>query len=305
MKHLKQKLILATAMMLLAAVMLSSVSFAWYTLSTNPEIKGMSATVSSNENLEIALWNTGDTETTVDTRSEAAAGEAQGSANGNPYTWGNQIDLTDKINSVTLEPVRYSAGSFQYPQYGLDGRVANFADASATEYGAYGAYAAGITNYSSTEANAFSVTYWVRSNVSGTLSLTTATKRAGDGNNSAAATDVNGVVGTGSKVTGLSASLRNKEYFKVAFAVGDSTDLVVADLDDEGNLSCSEITELTANTAVKITMYVFLDGTKVTNEQAALADETITVDVQFANSGVIVDANSGAMTGVTAPTVEP
>ena len=54
MKDLKKKLTAAGAMLVVSAVMLSGVSYAWYTLSTNPEVSNIKANIAANENLEIA-----------------------------------------------------------------------------------------------------------------------------------------------------------------------------------------------------------------------------------------------------------
>ncbi len=114
MKHLKQRLIAATAMLMVSAVMLTSVSYAWFTMSTNPEITGMTATVTANENLEIALDNwyyAGEANGKAENENggQISVDEAsiynnqpgvQGSTVDNPYTWGNLVDLSMAFNTL-------------------------------------------------------------------------------------------------------------------------------------------------------------------------------------------------------------
>ena len=62
---LKSKLMAAVSMLLVSAIMVSVTTYAWFILSTAPEVKGMSTTVGSNGALEMALldYAKGDTET--------------------------------------------------------------------------------------------------------------------------------------------------------------------------------------------------------------------------------------------------
>ena len=52
---LKSKLMAAVSMLLVSAIMVSVTTYAWFILSTAPEVKGMSTTVGSNGALEMAL----------------------------------------------------------------------------------------------------------------------------------------------------------------------------------------------------------------------------------------------------------
>ena len=51
----KKKLTAAVAMLLVSAIMVVSSTYAWFTLSTAPEVTGITTTVGANGNLEIAL----------------------------------------------------------------------------------------------------------------------------------------------------------------------------------------------------------------------------------------------------------
>lgn len=53
----RKKLMGAVAMLLVASIMVVSSTYAWFTLSTAPEITGISTSVGANGNLEIALLN--------------------------------------------------------------------------------------------------------------------------------------------------------------------------------------------------------------------------------------------------------
>ena len=55
--YLKHKLISATAMLLISAIMMVSSSYAWYVLSTAPEVSNIKTQVGANGALEIALLN--------------------------------------------------------------------------------------------------------------------------------------------------------------------------------------------------------------------------------------------------------
>ena len=52
---IKSKLMAAVAMLLVASFMVVSSTYAWFTLSTAPEITGVKTSVGANGNLEIAL----------------------------------------------------------------------------------------------------------------------------------------------------------------------------------------------------------------------------------------------------------
>ena len=53
--NIKNKLIAAIAMLLVSSIMMVSSTYAWFTLSTAPEVQGITTTVGANGNLEIAL----------------------------------------------------------------------------------------------------------------------------------------------------------------------------------------------------------------------------------------------------------
>ena len=54
---IKKKFAAAICMLLIAAIMMISSTYAWFTLSTAPEVTGITTNVGANGNLEIALLN--------------------------------------------------------------------------------------------------------------------------------------------------------------------------------------------------------------------------------------------------------
>lgn len=145
----KKKLMGAICMLLVASIMVVSSTYAWFTLSTAPEITGISTSVGANGNLEMALLNT-DTYADMTTiksavgDSSAVAGKSVTASN---ITWGNLVNLDDQsygLDQIKLMPAALSVqtaegGSYKVdltsllgtPVYGADGRVV---DISGTTY---------------------------------------------------------------------------------------------------------------------------------------------------------------------------
>lgn len=144
---MKKKLTAAVAMLLVATIMMVSTTYAWFTLSTAPEVKGITTTIGANGNLEIALSPAdGD-----GTKISSAAGDSM-AVNTKVWanaTWGNLVDLSDNaygLSKITLMPAALNASAMSWektdsgyvptfgtlqtsllltPSYGTDGRVAN------------------------------------------------------------------------------------------------------------------------------------------------------------------------------------
>ena len=81
---IRSKLLAAVAMLLVASFMVVSSTYAWFTLSTAPEVTGITTQVGANGNLEIALNTT-----------NTLPGNGTGLTNvvDKNATWGNIIDL--------------------------------------------------------------------------------------------------------------------------------------------------------------------------------------------------------------------
>lgn len=139
----KKKLMGAICMLLVASIMVVSSTYAWFTLSTAPEITGISTSVGANGNLEMALLNT---ETYADmTTIKSAVGDSSAvggkSVTESNITWGNLVNLDDQsygLDQIKLMPAALSVqtaegGSYKVdltsllgtPVYGADGRVAD------------------------------------------------------------------------------------------------------------------------------------------------------------------------------------
>ena len=127
---IKGKLISAVCMLLVAMIMVVSSTYAWFTLSTAPEVTGIQTAVGANGALEMALLgNTG-----------SMPGETQvGDGTGDDWTvknltWGNLVDLSNPaygLDNVVLYPSVLnkgtdgkiaSSGILKIPSYGEDGR---------------------------------------------------------------------------------------------------------------------------------------------------------------------------------------
>lgn len=141
---LRKKLLSALAMLLVATILMVSSTYAWFVLSTAPEVTGIQTQVGANGSLEIALvnqesWND---LTKLDMGDiDESASENLGSAN---LTWGNLVNLADPsygLRNITLNPARlaiapngnnadgtaitYTIGNtlLKVPVYTEDGRV--------------------------------------------------------------------------------------------------------------------------------------------------------------------------------------
>lgn len=102
-KSIQKKLVAAVAMVLVASIMVVSSSYAWFTLSTAPEVTGIQTAVGSNGNLEIAL------RTGLPTAIETGVGKDFPDANN---YWGNLLDLSDDsyhFDELALRPSRLNA----------------------------------------------------------------------------------------------------------------------------------------------------------------------------------------------------
>lgn len=149
---LKSKLMAAVSMLLVSAIMVSVTTYAWFILSTAPEVKGMSTTVGSNGALEMALV---DYETSAGKDLNAVLNSiptAVGSSSAKVSlkeankTWGNLVDLSDNYygltsDDMTLYPAALNMDAssndkkigdmnamLKYAAYGTDGRVAELKD---------------------------------------------------------------------------------------------------------------------------------------------------------------------------------
>lgn len=144
-KQVKAKLMSAVALLLVSAILLSTSTYAWFVLSTAPEVSEMKTTAGANGALEIALQSTGNL-------SDIQHGVGDSSVNtGNSLkksnnTWGNVVDLSGNtygLDGLALLPARLNidangridvSSPLVMPQYGIDGRISDLADLKSMYY---------------------------------------------------------------------------------------------------------------------------------------------------------------------------
>lgn len=302
----RNKLFAAGAMLMVSVIMLSTASFAWFTISTNPEISTLTTQVAVNQNLEIAL-----AKTAVSNAVPAATYSAADTpAADKVYTWGSLLNISDVGDAYTnlnkaLRPLTLTttpAIKFQYPTYGTDGRISGLGDLGTT------AQAGGFGNLvHSAEVYGYYVDFWVQTNVDGDLIVQkTAANREND-------TIPTTATGSGSIFTATTGTPAQKaaiaKAMRIAFqdlgsaptgaAIADTATVTATAasttyVDNAATISfgggtSEKVTALTANTPKLIRMYVYLEGADVTNAAAsttalALAGE---LKVQFSHSSAL------------------
>lgn len=156
-QHVRKKLTAAILMLLISCIMTVTSTYAWFTLSTAPEVTGIQTTIGGNGNLEIALA-TGDTwehstDPTMFTNGMIDVNDdgVQDIRDTN-ITWGNLVDvgIGDSgidyygLNNIKLYPSRISLGDdgkvktnlISVPTYSSDGRISDLSDTN-TVSGSY------------------------------------------------------------------------------------------------------------------------------------------------------------------------
>lgn len=131
-KQVKAKLMSAVALLLVSAILLSTSTYAWFVLSTAPEVSEMKTTAGANGALEIALQSTGnlsDIQHGVGDSSVNTGSSLKASNN----TWGNVVDLSGNtygLDRIALSPARLQlkngnvmGEALGVPQFGEDGRI--------------------------------------------------------------------------------------------------------------------------------------------------------------------------------------
>ena len=145
----KKKLMGAICMLLVASIMVVSSTYAWFTLSTAPEITGISTSVGANGNLEMALLPTsGDISKITSAVGDSSAVDNKKLTESN-ITWGNLVDLKDEsygLDQIKLMPARaniegnaqdgytlnLTASPLKTASYGADGRVVDVSGTTET-----------------------------------------------------------------------------------------------------------------------------------------------------------------------------
>lgn len=124
--HMREKLAMVAMLFIMSAIMLTSATFAWVVLSTSPEVSGMTTTITSNGNLEIALVDDEGNEPGA-----SAVGDSKLETIQRNITWGNLVNLSDEeygLENFVLRPAQLNrAALLTSPlygaEYGKDGRI--------------------------------------------------------------------------------------------------------------------------------------------------------------------------------------
>ena len=126
--HMKERVVAVALLLAISVTMITSVSFAWVTLSQAPEVNSLATTISTNGNLEIALSDLDGL-----APDESAVGDGLGSILETNLKWGNLVNLSHEnygLDSLTLRPAVLNTSSLlESPlysvKYGDDGRVSD------------------------------------------------------------------------------------------------------------------------------------------------------------------------------------
>lgn len=142
-QDIKTKLMAAIAMLLVSSIMMVSSTYAWFTLSTAPEVTGIQTSVGANGNLEMALLPTTATnDPTKDYGITSQVGDSVAGKTARNITWGNLVELDDAsygLDQIKLYPATINvdggvlgASYLQTPVYGPDGRISDLDDNTVT-----------------------------------------------------------------------------------------------------------------------------------------------------------------------------
>lgn len=152
---IRNKLTAAVAMLLVSSIMMVSSTYAWFTLSTAPEVKGISTAVGANGNLEMALLPVDglDKGTAQQFGITTGTGDSVLPDNERNVTWGNLVDVSNNtfygMDQITLYPSQLnlkdankdtagnpislpSGAILATPSYGADGRIAGMSENAQT-----------------------------------------------------------------------------------------------------------------------------------------------------------------------------
>lgn len=146
-KGIKAKLMAATSLLLVSAILLSLTTYAWFILSTAPEVTEMQTTAGANGSLEIALQS-GDTVSDInDIKNSVGDSSAVSSLKEANSTWGNVVDLSGNIyglQGLSLLPARLNMNAdgttvnksspLIMPLFGQDGRISELTNLNSMRY---------------------------------------------------------------------------------------------------------------------------------------------------------------------------
>ena len=150
-RDIKSKLMAAICMLLVSSIMMVSSTYAWFTLSTAPEVTGISTAVGANGNLEMALQPLdGDSSKIVSGTGDSMAVKPVKDAN---TTWGNLVNLAvTGSNGYGLENISLYPAALAFVDAEAADKVINERPLATPKYGADG-------RIQSLEANTFTGVY--------------------------------------------------------------------------------------------------------------------------------------------------
>lgn len=130
---IKKRLSAALCMLLVSLIMLISSTYAWFTLSTAPEVSNIATTVTGNGSLEIALMPGSGQFGEISINGRSASGyNGKVNLTAANLTWGNVVDLNDTsygLSNIFLYPAQLNFNGDNFadspliiPTFGYDGR---------------------------------------------------------------------------------------------------------------------------------------------------------------------------------------
>lgn len=171
---IRNKMVAAVSMLLVASIMMVSSTYAWFTLSTAPEVTGITTNVGANGNLEMMLLNKASfnsTEENLGVESGVNDSMALGNVTEANLKWGNLVDLASQdygLQSIVMNPARLniteitqenaansytlSSSVLKAPTYTSDGRVLDVDKDTLTS-----GYSDGTWKWDETAPNAYGV----------------------------------------------------------------------------------------------------------------------------------------------------
>ncbi len=136
----RRKMLVTAVLLVICLALLIWASYAWFSLTTAPEIIGVETRVTSNGGLEIALLSDKTYMAPEDIRVSVGDSAVVQKATVSNLTWGNVVDLSDEaygMDKIALLPARlvvHAGGGvgtvgtnmLSVPDYETDGRVSGF-----------------------------------------------------------------------------------------------------------------------------------------------------------------------------------
>lgn len=331
-RDIKSKLIAAICMLLVSTIMMVSTTYAWFTLSTAPEVTGISTSVGANGNLEMVLLGTMNSFTKTDdiesgtSDSFEAADQTKVDAN---QTWGNLVDLSDSsygLDSIVLLPAALNSddGSslgdvlLKTPAYGADGRVSELKKGTITApYNTSTKSFTEVDNTASTYDPAKTIEYGVRAigNASSMTvyktAYTSALSQAGSLASSArtAAGKTLNTYGSylanmaASSATGASITQTDVEGLGKMIDALIGYDIVTTN--DDGSVTTTHVTGVLEIIAESLGYYYAADFASAANTDAYTSDDAFTAALEAASEAFADDLeDDGKINTVTAKNTE-